>query len=161
MADLAFNVIGTKKMRVRNQQMYQEDSSFLHRGQMLRVLPAFERVVLAVVVVLCTCTTGCIDLSALTGDTLQTALEGPYIVGGTMQVNAETRSCSLFVEDSGVRYLLFQGPSMTNEDFDSLFQDGARVRLEIKRRSSLLTNCSGGTIAEVQEILELIPPPTG
>ncbi len=143
-------------MHVLDQQLYQEYSPFLRRGQSLRVLPAFERVVCVVVVVLCNWTAGCIDLPE---DSIQAALEGPYIVGGVMQVNAETRPCSLFLEDSGVPYLLFQGTSMTNEDFDSLFQDGARMRLEINRRSSLLTACEGGTIVEVQEILELIPPP--
>lgn len=132
------------------------------RGRSSRGCTALKRMAFAIAAVLCISTSACIDLSGLvaglTGDTLETALTGPYIVGGVMEVDAETRPCSLFREDSGVTYLLFQGTRMTNEDFDTLFQDGAWVRLEINRRNGLLTNCGGGTIVEVQEVLELIPP---
>lgn len=97
---------------------------------------------------------GCIDL---TDPTLQAALTGPYIVSGVMELDPKVRACSVFHEDSGVTYVLFQGLGITNEDFDAVFQDGARLRLEVDRRDGIPTNCHGGIVAQVNEVLEIIP----
>jgi len=97
---------------------------------------------------------GCFSLD---DPALQSALTGPFIVSGVMHVDDQSRACSIFEEDSGVSYILFQGLRMTNEDFDQIFQDGAQVRLEISLRPGIPTECSGGLLAQVEEVLELVP----
>ena len=103
---------------------------------------------------LCTCTSGCIEL--VIPPSHSELFAGPFIAGGVMEVDPENRACSLFREDSGVTYLVFQGLRLTNEEFDDLFQDGARVRLEIQTRD-LSTGCAGGIVVEVLEVLEISP----
>lgn len=145
-------------MNTHIQQSRCEDRPARRPARAVRFRAASSRAICTAAAVLGVWTGGCIDF---TNDTLQTALTGPYVVAGVMEVDDEIRACSLFREDSGVTYILFQGTRMTNADYDSIFVDGARVRLEINRRSGLLTNCDGGTIAEVQEVYELILPDGG
>ena len=104
---------------------------------------------------LCTCTSGCIDL--VIPPSHSELFSGPFIAGGVMELDPENRACSLFLEDSGVTYLVFQGPRVTNQEFDDLFQDGARVRLEIQERGDIPTGCGGGIVVEVLEILQISP----
>jgi hypothetical protein len=46
---------------------------------------------------------------------------------------------------------------LTNDEFDLLFEEGSRSRLEIKIRTDLDLRCKRGPIAEVIDILEFIP----
>ena len=113
------------------------------------------RMLVALGWVLCTYTSGCIEV--VIPPSHSELFAGPFIAGGVMEVDPENRACSLFREDSGVTYLLFQGLRLTNEEFDDLFQDGARVRLEIQTRSDITTGCGGGMVVEVLEVLEISP----
>ena len=157
-------------MHLHEQQRYEENSSLRQRGvraaaphgslgdargQSPRSRKKCAWIVCVAAVVLGTWTGGCARLDK----TIASALAKPYIVGGVMEMNTETPACSVFREDSGVTYILFQGNSMTNHDFDELFHEGRRARLEITQRANLPTKCRGGMIVEVQEVLEPIPPP--
>jgi hypothetical protein len=97
----------------------------------------------------------CIDVAVPDAGGL---FSGPFIVSGQIELDFENRACTLFRADSGYSYVLFQGPRLTNEEFDDLFQNGARVRLEIDPRDDLEARCPGGSEVEVIEILEVIPP---
>ena len=113
------------------------------------------RMLVALGWVLCTYTSGCIDI--VIPPSHSELFAGPFIAGGVMDVDRDNRACSLFREDSGVTYLVYQGLRLTNEEFDDLFQDGAHVRLEIQVRSDITTGCGGGIVVEVLEVLEISP----
>ncbi len=99
--------------------------------------------------------TGCItvDIPPASGD----FFAGAFIISGTMELDRDEQTCSIFHGDNGVEYSLFQGPRLTNEEFDQLFEDGARARLELDIRSDLELRCSPNPTVEVIEILEFIP----
>jgi len=100
----------------------------------------------------------CITLDIPSGGSLFPAAS--FIVSGVMEeVDPERPQCSRFQGDNGTTYHLFQGPRLTNDEFDQLFEEGARVRLEIEIRTDLeLFPCAVGKTVEVVEVLEFIPP---
>ena len=100
----------------------------------------------------------CIKLDVPSGDSLFP--EASFIISGVMQeVDRDRPQCSQFLGDNGVIYHLFQGPRLTNDEFDELQEEGARVRLEIEIRDDLeLLTCAVGKTVEVIEVLEFIPP---
>lgn len=99
----------------------------------------------------------CITLDIPSGGSLFPA--PAFIVTGVMEeVDHDRPQCSQFRADNGVVYHLFQGPRLTNDEFDQLFEEGARVRLEIEIRDDLdLATCAVGATVEVVEVLEFIP----
>jgi hypothetical protein len=97
----------------------------------------------------------CIEVDIPSGESLFPAAS--FIVGGTMEVDSRGPQCSLFHADNGRDYHLFQGPRLTNDEYDQLFEDGSRSRLEIQVRGDLKLNCRRGTVVEVVEVLEFIP----
>jgi hypothetical protein len=100
-------------------------------------------------------TTSCIDLNIPSGEGLFPAAS--FIVSGTMEVDPRGPECSIFHADNGFRYHLFQGPRLTNDEYDQLFEDGSRCRLEIQVRKDLTLTCAVGARAEIIEVLEFIP----
>ncbi len=99
----------------------------------------------------------CIDLNIPKGEGLFP--EPSFIISGVMELDAERPLCSRFQADNGLVYHLFQGPRLTNDEYDQLFENGARARLEIEIRKDLdLLGCRRGATVEVLEVLEFIPP---
>jgi len=99
----------------------------------------------------------CIDLNIPEGEGLFP--EPSFIISGVMELDAEQQLCSRFRADNGLIYHLYQGPRLTNDEYDQLFQEGARARLEIEIRKDLeLVPCRRGATVEVLEVLEFIPP---
>lgn len=99
--------------------------------------------------------TSCIQIDLPSGESLFPAAS--FIVGGVMEVDTRGPECSLFHGDNGFEYHLFQGPRLTNEEYDQLFESGARSRLEIQVRTDLDLRCRRARVAEVIEVLEFIP----
>ena len=99
--------------------------------------------------------TSCIEVDLPSGDSLFP--EASFIVSGTMEVDPRGPECSLFHADNGFNYHLFQGPRLTNDEYDQLFETGSRSRLEIQARKDLVLTCGRGYTAEVIEVLEFIP----
>ncbi|MCP4250180.1 MAG: hypothetical protein GY778_24315 [bacterium] len=99
----------------------------------------------------------CIDLNIPSGDSLFP--ERSFIIGGNMDLDRQRQACSIFQADNGVSYRLFQGPRLTNDEYDQLFEDGSRARLEIEVRDELsLLGCDLSAVTvEVVEVLEFIP----
>lgn len=97
----------------------------------------------------------CIEVDIPSGESLFP--EASFIVSGTMEVDSRGPECSLFRADTGLAYHLFQGPRLTNEEFDQLFEPGSRSRLEIQVRKDLELLCRRGRSVEVIEVLEFIP----
>jgi len=98
----------------------------------------------------------CIDVNIPSGEGLFPAAS--FIVGGVMKLDRQRPLCSEFRGDNGVVYHLFQGPRLTNDEYDQLFEDGSRARLEIQVRGDLdLVGCGLGTNVEIVEVLEFIP----
>ncbi|MCH7812474.1 MAG: hypothetical protein IID40_00505 [Planctomycetes bacterium] len=99
----------------------------------------------------------CIDLNIPSGDSLFP--ERSFIIGGTMDLDRQRQACSIFQADNGLGYRLFQGPRLTNDEYDQLFEDGAGARLEIEVRDELsLVGCDAAAVTvEVVEVLEFIP----
>ncbi len=104
-----------------------------------------------------TLTVSCIDLDIPTGEDLFPP--SSFITSGTVEVSPDGPECSVFHADNGFDYHLFQGPRLTNDEYDQLFEDGTRSRLEIQVRRDLELRCGGirGRNAEVIEVLEFIP----
>ena len=99
--------------------------------------------------------TSCIDLNIPSGEGLFP--DASFIVSGTMELDPRGPECSIFHADNGFRYHLFQGPRLTNDEYDQLFEDGSRSRLEIQVRKDLDLACAVGARVEVVEVLEFIP----
>lgn len=97
----------------------------------------------------------CIELNLPSGDSLFAAPS--FIVSGTIELEPANPLCSRFRADNGYVYHLFQGPRLANDEYDQLFEDGARARLEIEIRDDLILTCRQGTLVEVVEVLEFIP----
>ncbi len=98
----------------------------------------------------------CIDVQ-LGGDGIDLGLTSSFIVSGTMEIDERGRECSRFQADTGVTYHLFQGSKLTIAEFDLLFEDGSRSRLELKVRTDLILECASGVTVEAVSILEFIP----
>ena len=114
-------------------------------------------VLLAAVGIVCLAA-ACINVDIPSGGSLFPAPS--FILSGVMRdVDVNRPQCSKFQGDNGVTYHLYQGPRLTNDEFDQLFEEGARVRLEIEIRDDLeLFPCLAGKTVEVIEVLEFIPP---
>jgi hypothetical protein len=100
-------------------------------------------------------TASCMEVDIPSGEGLFP--DESFITGGTMEVDPRGPECSLFHADNGLDYHLFQGPRLTNDEYDQLFENGARARLEIQVRGDLELRCGFGRNAEVVEVLEFIP----
>ncbi len=100
-------------------------------------------------------TASCIDVHLGDGGSLFP--EPSFIISGTVELDAGEPLCSRFQADNGLTYHLFQGPRLTNDEYDQLFEDGARARLEIEIRDDLVLECEEGELVEVVEVLEFIP----
>jgi hypothetical protein len=103
---------------------------------------------------------GCGSFSLPLGDTAGTLLgTGSFVVRGQMEVVEGARGpCPVFLAETGVVYHLFQHPELGNEDFDAVTTPGAVSRLEVHVRNDLQTTCRTGTVVEVLQVLEQIPP---
>jgi hypothetical protein len=97
----------------------------------------------------------CIELNLPSGDSLFPAPS--FIIAGVMDLDPQQPLCSRFVADNGVVYHLFQGPRLSNDEYDQLFEEGARLRLEIQIRDDLVLLCQEGELVEVVEVLEFVP----
>jgi hypothetical protein len=78
-----------------------------------------------------------------------------FVVRGTADVFEGNGSCPIWIGENGVIYHLFQNPRVPNEEFDRVITPGTTSRLELAVRTDLVVTCQVGTIAEVEDILEI------
>lgn len=98
---------------------------------------------------------GCINIPG--EDTLFVRGE-PFILTGTADVLQRWgQPCPVWIGENGITYHLFQGPRLSNEEYDAIAAPGVTSRLEVATRSDLAVQCQVGTIVEVQRILEIVP----
>jgi len=79
----------------------------------------------------------------------------PFVVKGTATVLNESGPCRAWIGENGVTYHLFQDPLLENQGLDQISQPGTTSRLVLVTRSDLQLACQVGTLAEVQEVLEI------
>lgn len=85
----------------------------------------------------------------------------PFVVKGTMSVSDENGGpCPAFIAENGINYYLFQDPLLDNASFDTVATPGATSRLVLATRDDLSSPCSSLTVAEVQQVLQVIYDPT-
>jgi hypothetical protein len=96
---------------------------------------------------------GCSDFLGLANLTAT-----PFILSGTMAVEDRGGPCPAWLGENGVKYYLFQGDRLTNDEFDRIRVDGVTSRLEIKVRTDLVVECASprAEIVEVQRVLEIL-----
>jgi hypothetical protein len=107
-----------------------------------------------VAVVLYVHTGGCFSL----GDTSQLLPVGtPFVVRGTMTVTSEEGACLVWRAENGQSYFLYQDPLLDNDVYDRVIVPGATSRLVIATRSDLVAGCQVDGVAQVKEVLEIVP----
>jgi len=79
-----------------------------------------------------------------------------FVVSGTAALIDGEGPCLVWIGDNGATYHLFQGVGLANESFDRVTTPGTRSRLQLATRSDLTLDCHVGTIAEVQDVLEIV-----
>ena len=81
-----------------------------------------------------------------------------FIDQGTFQMQSGFLSapCPVWVDTSGITYHLFQGPNISNADFDAITTPNTTSRLKIHTRSDLKIGCGSGPAVEVDAVIEVI-----
>ncbi len=90
-----------------------------------------------------------IDLTLLGGGS-------QFVIGGTAAIVDDGGPCPVWIGDNGISYHLFQDPILDNETFDRVIAPGTTSRLVLVIRGDLELACRFGTIAEVQDVLEIV-----
>jgi len=80
----------------------------------------------------------------------------PFVISGTAAVVDSDGACLIWIGENGVTYHLFQTSRVDNETFDRVISPGVTSRLLIALRTDLVVTCQIGTIAEVQNVLEIV-----
>ncbi len=78
-----------------------------------------------------------------------------FVIGGTAAIVDDGGPCPVWIGDNGIVYHLFQDPILDNETFDRVTAPGTTSRLVLVIRGDLELACRFGTIAEVQDVLEI------
>jgi len=103
----------------------------------------------------------CVLLGLIAGCALQAAGDllpkgTPFVLSGTSALaTVHGAPCRIWEGENGETYHLFQAPSLTNEAFDQILQEGVTSRLVLATRSDLTLDCRIGVIVEVQDVLEV------
>jgi len=84
------------------------------------------------------------------------ATGSPFVIRGTTAVIDSDGPCLIWIGENGVTYHLFQDPRVDNETFDQIITPGVTSRLQIAVRDDIVLTCQIGTIAEVQNVLEIV-----
>lgn len=113
---------------------------------------------LATAVALALSASGCIDIH-LPKDLTLIPVGTPFVMTGTaaLEEGTDGEPCPVWVGENGITYHLFQDPSLDNESFDMVVAAGTTSRLVLAVRTDLTVDCQVGTIAEVHEVLEIVP----
>jgi hypothetical protein len=98
---------------------------------------------------------GCLDIR-IPGETTLFVTGTPFVLSGTATVLDQAGPCLVWVGDNGITYFLFQSTQLSNQDFDLVMTPGTTSRLELATRSDLETACDGGTIVQVNRVLEIV-----
>jgi hypothetical protein len=80
-----------------------------------------------------------------------------FVLSGTAdRVDTQVGGCLVWLGENGVTYHLFQNPRVDNGEFDLVTTPGVTSRLELSTRTDLVVDCQIGTIAQVENILEIV-----
>ncbi len=104
-------------------------------------------------VVVCLNTAACINLN--TSQLLPVGT--PFVVQGTMTLGGPNGDCLVWQADNGQSYYLYQNALLDNNAFDQINTPGVTSRLVIAIRSDLPAGCRADKVAEVNQVLEVLP----
>jgi hypothetical protein len=81
---------------------------------------------------------------------------GPFVLSGQAQAIEDNNSCFIWLANDGTTYVLWQGPRIPNDVFDTVVTPGTTARLELEIRTDLGRPCQeGATVAQVTGVLEV------
>lgn len=98
---------------------------------------------------------GCVDVGI---PSLETVFPtgNPFVVSGTAEVIDQDGPCLVWNGNNGIRYHLFQDPTLPNDEFDRVTTPGVTSRLQLAVRGDLMVDCRVGPTADVQAVLEIV-----
>jgi len=100
---------------------------------------------------------GPIEIPLGTGGGISLLPPSAFVIRGRMTAPDDPDACPQFEAETGVSYSLSQSPELDNDLFDAVTTPGTVSRIAVQVRDDLDVRCRGGTIVEVQDVLELIP----
>lgn len=100
---------------------------------------------------------GCIDINVPDEFSLL-PVGTSFVMRGTAAVVDDPTGlpCLVWVGENGITYVLFQDMRLENDIFDRVTAPGTTSRLQLATRSDLEVSCQIGTIAEVEDVLEIV-----
>jgi hypothetical protein len=98
---------------------------------------------------------GCIQIR-IPGEETLFVTGTPFVLSGTASVENQVGPCLIWTGENGITYHLFQGVDLPSADFDRVTTPGTTSRLELSTRADLEVSCEGGTIVEVERVLEIV-----